>query len=61
MQKYWVTLSVPVEAETPQDAQDKGWELLIDPDGPPEGLLECVTPGALEEESPIKHIQSLAA
>lgn len=43
--KYWVTVSVPVEAGNPQDALDMGWEHLIDPDGPPEGLVECVTAG----------------
>ena len=40
--KYFVTLSVPVEAENAQDALDFGWERIIDPEGPPEGLLEHV-------------------
>jgi len=41
--KYWITVQVPVEAQNVQDAMDMGWEKLIDPDGPPEGLCEHVT------------------
>ena len=41
--KYWVTLQVPVEADEPQTALDFGWEKLLDPEGPPEGLSEHVT------------------
>jgi len=41
--KYLFTVSVPVEAENPADAQDLGWDKLVDPDGPPEGLMESLT------------------
>jgi len=51
MKKYWLTVSVPVEAENPADALDMGWERLIDPDGPPEGLIERVTEQALIEKA----------
>lgn len=43
MQKYWLTIQVPVEAESANDALDMGWERVIDPDGPPEGLVETVS------------------
>jgi hypothetical protein len=50
--KYWLTVSVPVEVENLLDAKDVGWERLIDPDGPPEGLVEKVTtqPILLEDQ-----------
>lgn len=47
--KYWVTVSVPVEMEgehsqaNAQDALDHGWEKIIDPNGPAEGLVTVVT------------------
>lgn len=41
--KYFLTVRVPVEADSPQDAKDYGWEKLIQPDGPPEGLVEAVS------------------
>jgi hypothetical protein len=47
MQTYWVTVSIPIHVPegTPiQDVLDSGWERLIDPDGPPEGLIEVVSP-----------------
>ena len=51
--KYFVTFSVPVEAENPADALDLGWDKVIDPDGSAEGLVEHVSetqpalPGAI--------------
>ena len=43
--QYWVTVSVPVEVEgnALQDALDLGWEKIIDPNGPAEGLTTVVT------------------
>lgn len=41
--KYFATFVVPVEAESPQDAQDLGFERLLEPDGPPEGLIEHIS------------------
>ena len=41
--RYFATFVVPVEADSPQDAQDLGFEKLLDADGPPEGLVEHVS------------------
>jgi hypothetical protein len=53
MKNLWVTLCLPVSVDettihpnvsTAEEALDVAWERLLAQDGPPEGLLECVSP-----------------
>jgi len=41
--KYFLTVVVPVEADTPEDAKERGWIKLVDVDGPADGVTESVS------------------
>lgn len=56
--RYWLTVQVPVDVDVDQNkgipaaqqVQDLGWDKLIDPDGPPEGMVERVNIGEARPE-----------
>lgn len=53
---HWVTFQVPIEVKAEEKvplaitARDYAWERLINPDEPPEGMVEHVAEGEVRPE-----------